>query len=111
MDFSQLAKLGKVAGVAGIALGGFVLVARAVINESGTVPEAWRGPIFLIVAIGAVTVAVAAVLVWGGGRPGAQIARTAGDDSPAINKDKTKTGGRQSARTSGRKSPAINERG
>jgi hypothetical protein len=111
MEFSQLAKLGKVGGVAGLALGAFLLLARAVITESGAVPEAWRGPIFLAVAVVAAVPAVVAVFFWGGGRGGAQVALTAGNDSPARNEDGTRSGGGQRAKTEGDRSPAENKRG
>jgi len=45
-----------------------------------------------------------------GNRPGRQVARTWGQDSPAQNVDRTKVGGRQDARTKGDRSPAINQR-
>jgi len=111
MDLSQLSRLGKVAGVPGIALGAAVLVLGAVLAETGAVPEGWRGPLLIVVAVGAVLLAVLAVLGWAHGRRGgAQIATTRGDDSAAKNIDRSGTGGRQSASTRGARSPASNVR-
>jgi hypothetical protein len=111
MDLSQLPKLGKVAGIPGIALGVFVLVAGAVITASGILPDAWRGPLFGILAVGAVILAALAIRAGAGGRHDTQIATTQGHASPARNKDKTKTGSGQRAQTKGDQSPATNERG
>ena len=111
MDFSWLEKLGKVGGIAGIALGVFVLVAGAVINASGTVPDAWRGPIFVALIVGAVVLAALALVLWAGGRPGAQVATAEGDDSAILIKDKGKGGGSQSGNTKGKNSPVTIERG
>ncbi len=108
MDLSQLWKLGKVGGVPGIALGVVALVVLAVIDASGTLPEAWRGPVWIVIVVGAVLLAAVAIL---GGRTGAQIARTEGDYSAASNRDKSKGGGSQHASTTGKNAPASNERG
>jgi hypothetical protein len=40
VNLSQLADLGKVAGIGGIALGVVVLLLRPVIEQSATLPEA-----------------------------------------------------------------------
>lgn len=113
MDLSQLPKLGKVAGVPGIALGVAVLLLGAVVEASGVLPDTWRGPVLLIIVLGAVLLGVLGLLTWSRSTSvGAQIARTKGDKSPAINLDKTKAkaGGSQRARTTGASSPASNVR-
>ena len=111
MDISQLTKLGKIAGVPGIALGVVVLLLGAVVAAVGILPEGWRGPVMVVVIVGAVLLGVLGVLGWARGtRGGAQVARTEGDHSTAQNRDKTKTGGSQNASATGAYSTAINER-
>jgi hypothetical protein len=112
VNLSQLAGLGKVAGIGGIALGVVVLLLRPVIEQSAILPEAIRGRLLLTIAVGALALGALGMVVWVlGNRSGAQIARTQGDESPARNIDRTKDGCRQDARTKGKRSPAINERG
>lgn len=111
MDVSQLSKLGRVAGVPGIALGAVVLLLGAVMTATNTLPDGWRGPALIIIILGSILLGVLAVLGWiSGARGNSQIARTEGDDSPAQNRDKTKAGGPQHASTVGAKSPASNVR-
>jgi hypothetical protein len=61
MDVSQLAKLGKVAGVPGIALGAVVLLLGAVLAAANVLPEGWRGPVMVVVVVGVVLLGVLAV--------------------------------------------------
>lgn len=111
MDLSQLAGLGKVAGIGGLALGVVVLLLRPVIDQSASLPEPVRGWLLITIAIGAFVIGVLGMGLWGlAGRSNAQVARTDGDDSEARNIDRTKNGGGQHARTKGKGSPAINER-
>jgi hypothetical protein len=111
MDISQLSRLGKVAGVPGIALGGMVLVLGAVLATTNIVPAGWRGPMLIVVAVGVVLLGVLAVYGWArGSRGGAQVATTEGDRSAAGNIDKSGTGGSQRAGTRGPHSPASNVR-
>jgi hypothetical protein len=112
MDISQLPKLGKVAGVPGIALGVVVLVLGAVVAASNLLPEGWRGPVMVIVVAGVVLLAVLAIRSWARGTRGdAQVATSEGDRSPASNVDNTKTGGSQHASSKGANSPVSNKRG
>ena len=111
MDVSQLSKLGKVGGVPGIALGSAVLVLGAVLGLTDAIPEAWRGPLLVLVALGAVGFAALALAGWiRGSRAGDQVARTEDDRSQACNEDASKGSGRQEATTSGKDSPATNIR-
>ena len=111
MDISLLPKLGKIAGVPGIALGIVVLLLGAVVAAVGILPEGWRGPVVVVVIVGAVLLGVLGVLGWSRGtRGGAQVARAEGDHSAAQNRDKTKTGGSQHASAKGVNSPASNIR-
>jgi hypothetical protein len=111
VNLSQLAGLGKVAGIGGIALGVVVLLLRPVIEQSATLPPATRGWLLLTIAVGALALGALGIVLWVlGNRSAAQIARTEGDASPARNIDRMKGGGRQNARTKGKRSPAINER-
>jgi hypothetical protein len=107
---SQLSKLGRVGGVPGIALGGAVLVLSAVLGLTDLIPEAWRGPLLLVVVLGAVSFAVAALAGWMRNSSASdQVARTKGDRSAAYNEDAI-SGARQEATTSGKESPATNIR-
>lgn len=111
MNPSQLAGLGKVAGIGGIALGVVVLLVRPIIEQAGNLPEPVHGWLLLTIAIGAFVIGALGMVLWVlGNRPGRQVARTWGQDSPAQNVDRTKVGGRQDARTKGDRSPAINQR-
>lgn len=100
MDLAQLSRLGKVGGVPGIALGAAVLVLGAVLGLTDAVPDAWRGPLLLVAALGAIAFAVLAL------RGGSQTADTKGDRSEARNE--STRGARQRATTRGKDSPAIN---
>jgi hypothetical protein len=53
MDLSQLPKLGKVAGVPGIALG-TVMLLGAVLAATNVLPDGWRGPVMVVVVVGVV---------------------------------------------------------
>jgi hypothetical protein len=111
MDLSQLSRLGKVGGVPGIALGVAVIVLSAVLGLTSTIPEAWRGPLLLITAIGAIAFTVLALVGWiRSSRGGAQIAATEGDRSEARNEDASKSASPQQATTRGNDSPAVNIR-
>jgi hypothetical protein len=64
MDLSSLAELGKVAGVAGIAIGMIVLVVRPMIEGARNFPRAERAPTFRLIAIGAFVIGGLGVLAW-----------------------------------------------
>jgi hypothetical protein len=64
MDLSSLAELGKVAGVAGVAIGMIVLLVRPVIDRTSSLPRAERGPMLRLVAIGAFAIGALGVLAW-----------------------------------------------
>jgi L-lactate permease len=106
MNLSQLPQLGKVAGVPGIALGVVALLSGGVLETTGVLPEAWRGPVSVAIVVGAVLMGVLALIAWSRGT------RASGDFSAATNSDKTKgkTGGSQRASTKGANSPATNKR-
>jgi MFS family permease len=111
MDISPLEKLGKVAGVPGIAIGAFVLVVGGVLAATDALPAGWRGPVIVLVVIGALLLGLLALAGWmRAARAGAQVARTRGDDSAARNEDASRTGGRQEAVTRGNNAPATNIR-
>ena len=110
MDYlSNLFKLGKVGGVPGLALGCAVIVLVAVLGLTDTIPDAWRGPLLVMVALGAVVFVVVALTGWGrNSRPGDQIAHAKGNRAPAYNYAGTGVGGRQEAKSEGDDAPAIN---
>lgn len=111
MDLSQLSRLGKAGGVPGIALGAAVMVLGAVLGLTDAIPAAWRGPLLLVVALGAVVFGVLAVAGWiRSSRGGDQNANTEGDRSEARNEDASRGGARQQATTRGKDSPATNIR-
>lgn len=64
MDLSSLAELGKVAGVAGIAIGMIVLVVRPMIERAKDLPRAQRAPTFRLIAVGAFAVGGLGILAW-----------------------------------------------
>jgi hypothetical protein len=112
MDLSGLSRLGKVGGVPGIALGVVALVLTAVLNQTGALPEPWRGPVNALCIAGVVLFGLILAIGWARGqRPRAQIAKARGDNSPASNTDKAKTGAAQHATTTGANSSAVSIRG
>jgi hypothetical protein len=64
MDLSSLAELGKVAGVAGIAIGMIVLIVRPMIEGAKDLPRAQRAPTFRLIAVGAFAVGGLGILAW-----------------------------------------------
>jgi hypothetical protein len=89
VDLSPLAKLGKVAGIGGIALGVLVLLLRPVIDRSGSLPQPMQGWLLLTIVAGTFGVGfLGMVLWWLGARSGTQRARTDGDYSEARNIDR-----------------------
>jgi hypothetical protein len=64
MDLSSLAELGKVAGVAGVAIGMIVLIARPIIDRASSLPRAERAPILRLVAVGAFGVGGLGIVAW-----------------------------------------------
>jgi hypothetical protein len=107
MDISQLAGLGKVAGIGGIAVGAIVLLVRPLIDQANLLPEAARGPFFETVVIGAFAIGALGIAAWA--FTGAQIVRTRGKNSAASAKRKSKAGGVQVVSTGGDNSPASAE--
>jgi hypothetical protein len=103
---SSLSKLGKTGGVRGIAIGAAVLVLGAVAEWDSAVPEAWRGPLLAVVAVGGVLLIVLGMRQRGGD----QIAVTDGDGSGARNENAARDEARQIARTRGGNAPAVNKR-
>ena len=64
MDLSSLAELGKVAGLAGIAIGMIVLIARPMIERTKDLPRAERAPTFRLIAVGAFAIGGLGILAW-----------------------------------------------
>jgi hypothetical protein len=64
MDLSSLAELGKVAGVAGIAIGMIVLIVRPMIEGARDLPRAQRAPTFRLIAIGAFGIGGLGIVAW-----------------------------------------------
>lgn len=64
VDLSSLAELGKIAGLAGVAIGMIVLLVRPIIDRASSLPEAQRGPMFRLIAIGAFAVGAVGIVDW-----------------------------------------------
>ncbi len=64
MDLSSLAELGKMAGVAGVAIGMIALIARAVLDRTASLPKAERAPMFRFVAVGAFMIGAFGIFAW-----------------------------------------------
>jgi hypothetical protein len=64
MDLSSLAELGKVAGVAGIAIGLVAMLAPQFIKGASSLPRAERGPMLRLVAIGAFAIGGLGIIAW-----------------------------------------------
>jgi hypothetical protein len=64
MDLSSLAALGKIAGLAGLAIGVVALLVRPVIERAGRVPAAQRGPLLRFIAMGAFGVGALGIVAW-----------------------------------------------
>lgn len=107
MNLSQLAKLGKVGGIPGIALGAGVSVLLAVLAQTRWVPEAWRGPLLLFIALAALCLGVIALVGWIRGGGDRIVAKTEGDSSEARIEDAGKNTANLKATTRGKESPAV----
>jgi O-antigen/teichoic acid export membrane protein len=64
LDLSSLAELGKVAGVAGIAIGLIALLAPQIIKSASTPPRAEQGPMLRLIAIGAFAIGALGIVAW-----------------------------------------------
>jgi hypothetical protein len=64
VDLSSLAELGKVAGVAGIAIGLIALLAPQFIKGASSLPRAERGPMLRLVTIGAFAIGGLGIVAW-----------------------------------------------
>lgn len=85
MDLPQLELLGKVAGIGGIAVGAAVVIVRAVLDKTSSVPARQRASMLRLMAIGAFGVGALGIIAWvANGWSGGQNATTRGNDSPAI---------------------------
>jgi hypothetical protein len=64
MDLSSLAELGKVAGVAGIAIGMIVFIAGRMMEGVKDLPRAERAPMFRLIGIGAFVIGGVGIFAW-----------------------------------------------
>jgi hypothetical protein len=64
MDLSSLAELGKVAGVAGVAIGMVALLVRPIIDSASALPRAERAPMLRFVAVGAFAIGALGIVAW-----------------------------------------------
>ncbi len=60
----DLAALGKIAGIAGIAVGMIVLLVRPLIERTSTLPPNERAPTFRLVTIGAFSIGGLGIVAW-----------------------------------------------
>jgi len=85
LDLPQLELLGKVAGIGGIAIGAVVVIIRAVLDKTSSVPTKQRASMLRLLAIGAFGVGALGIMAWvANGWSSGQKASTRGNDSPAI---------------------------
>jgi hypothetical protein len=75
VDLSELSKLGKVAGVPGIALGVVACIVVTIVAATETLSDPWRGPIVMVLVIGAILLVGLTLVVWSSGRTSAQVDR------------------------------------
>jgi hypothetical protein len=64
MDLSSLAELGKVAGVAGIAIGLIALLAPQFVSGATSLPRGERAPTLRLIAIGAFAIGALGIVAW-----------------------------------------------
>ncbi len=64
MDLSLLAQLGKVAGVAGVAIGMIALLGPQLIKGASSLPRAEQAPMLRVVAIGAFAIGALGIAAW-----------------------------------------------
>jgi hypothetical protein len=119
-----LEALGRIAGIAGIAVGAVVLIVRAIIGKTSSVPAKHRASTMRLLALGAFGVGALGILAWlGASLSSGPHASTRGDDSPAaigggnVTIGSTNTAGplgpktdlppNATANTTGNRSPAI----
>jgi hypothetical protein len=90
MDLSSLATLGKIAGVAGIAIGAVVVLGRRVIDRIAGVPKAEQAPLLRFVATGAFGIGALGVVAWlVSGLSGGNLTVTSGPGGVAAGRDVT----------------------
>src|SRR5690349_14532907 len=70
MDLSALETLGRIAGLAGIAIGLVVLLVRPIIDQTPALPLGQRGPMVRLVVIGAFAIGALGILAWTAGSLG-----------------------------------------
>jgi len=61
---SSLAELGKVAGLAGVAIGLVALVSLYVVTGASPLPRAERAPMLRLVVIGAFAIGALGIIAW-----------------------------------------------
>jgi hypothetical protein len=85
LDLGPLAALGKVAGIAGIAVGAVVFIIQTIIRKTSLVPAKQRASTLRLLAIGAFGIGALGILAWvGASISGGPHASTRGHDSPAV---------------------------
>jgi hypothetical protein len=90
MDLSSLATLGKIAGVAGIAIGAVVVLGRRVIDRIAGVPKAEQAPLLRFVATGAFGIGALGIVAWlASGLAAGNLTVTSGPGGVAAGRDVT----------------------
>ena len=88
MAVSDMAQLGKIAGLGGIALGAMVVILRAVLPHLGGVPVKQRATTYNLIIGGAFGIGALGIIAWTVGAPTSEppkpAAATSGAQSPAI---------------------------
>jgi len=73
VELSSLAALGKVAGLAGIALGVVVLLLRPAIRNVSSLPAKQRERLLRLVVIGAFGIGALGIIAWWSGNSGSRV--------------------------------------
>jgi hypothetical protein len=73
VELSSLSALGKIAGVAGIALGVVVLLLRPTIRSLSRLPAKQREPLLRLVIVGAFGIGALGVVAWWSGNSGSRV--------------------------------------
>lgn len=77
MELSSLAALGKIAGLAGIALGVVVVLLRPAIRNLSSLPVKQREPLLRLVVIGAFGIGALGIIAWWSGNSGSRVVTAA----------------------------------
>jgi hypothetical protein len=70
MDLSALEALGRIAGLAGMAVGLVALLVRPIVSQTPILPLAQRAPMLRLIVMGSFAIGALGILVWAAGSLG-----------------------------------------